>query len=378
MSKKVVMIVRNSVLHDSRVMREAKALSENDYQVTILGMKEKKNQPSNINLSRVKVILIFLRTKNILPVNMFGWIIKYFEFILKSVIKTIKIKPSIIHAHDLDCLVPAYLGKLFSGAKLIYDSHEMYTETSNINKYEKSVATFLEKKLIKKPDAIITVCNSISEELSKRYKVSVSQIIMNCPENVFSGKKTNYIRKSLSINEKTTVLIYQGGLNRGRGIPTLISAMQHIHGCVLVFMGSGPFETMINKAVSKNKGKIFVIKPVKPEHIIEWTSSADIGVSLPEKISLNNYFSLPNKFFEYISAHTPVVVSDFPEMRSIVNRYKIGLTCDPADSMSIANSVNQIINNYSEYSKRESFEKTLKNYNWNNERKKLLKIYEEI
>jgi len=123
----VLMIVLNSVLHDSRVLREANALLSNGYKVKIIGLLDRKIDRHD---SDIEIEFIDVWSRYRLPRNYVGWIIKYFEFCVKCILNIIKSKPYIIHAHDLNALLPAYLGSLFSEAKVIYDSHELYTETN--------------------------------------------------------------------------------------------------------------------------------------------------------------------------------------------------------------------------------------------------------
>ena len=58
-----------------------------------------------------------------------------------------------------------------------------------------------------------------------------------------------------------------------------------------------------------------------------------------EAITKSYYYSLPNKLFENIQSLTPVICSDFPEMRRIIKKYNIGLTCDPQDISEIARCI---------------------------------------
>ncbi len=113
MNKKVLMIVRTSVIHDSRVLREAATLSGGGYSVTIIGMKDSGDEPSNLDINGVAVHLVNLSLKNILPISMIGWVFKYFEFVVKVIIKGLGKKADIIHCHDLDGLLPGYLLRFF-------------------------------------------------------------------------------------------------------------------------------------------------------------------------------------------------------------------------------------------------------------------------
>ncbi len=378
MKKKVVMIVRTSVFHDSRVLREAKALLDAGYNISIIGMKDTGKEPSKSEIDGIPIYLLKVQVKNLLPVSMIGWLFKYLEFMVKVVVKTLILKPDIIHSHDLDGLVPGYLAKLFVNSKLIYDSHELYTETASIGTSEKKIAMFLEKNIIHKCDKVFTVSPSIAIELEKRYLVKKVETVLNCPSSCGILRKTDNIRKLLLISEDVPIVIYQGGIQPRRGLETLVKAMDFIPKGVLVFMGSGLLVEPLRKEMKRLAGRFFIIDPVPPKDIIEWTSSADIGIAAIENSCLNYYYCMPNKLFEYIQAGLPVVVSDFPDMGAIVDKYRIGERCNPADPKSIAEAINKIIGSYEDYSHPDKCSEIMAEFNWEKQSEKLLSIYNEI
>ena len=107
---KVLMVVMNSVVHDSRVLREANSLISSGYKVKIIGLREQEDESPKSN---IQAELIHVWSRNILPKNIFGWLVKYFEFCVKVIIRIIQSKTGIVHAHDLNTFLPAYIGCFF-------------------------------------------------------------------------------------------------------------------------------------------------------------------------------------------------------------------------------------------------------------------------
>ena len=95
-------------------------------------------------------------------------------------------------------------------------------------------------------------------------------------------------------------------------------------------------------------------------------------------ISMSAHRSLPIKFFEYVAAGLPMVVSGIPELRRMVEEYQIGLVCDPDDPQDIADKINQMLKPETLARYRENVQKARAELNWEHEEKKLIDIYRNI
>ena len=117
---------------------------------------------------------------------------------------------------------------------------------------------------------------------------------------------------------------------------------------------------------------------VKPDEVVATLAQADIGLALITSEFLSYYYALPNKFFESISAGLPVLTSQNPDMKQLVEQYDIGLTCDPSDSQAIAKTLQDLFipETYARF--KENVEIARQELTWENEEKKLIAIYEEI
>ena len=384
----VLMVVLNNVLSDSRVKREANALSELDYDVKILGLKKTdKDVVNSIYNRKIQVSLIQLFSKNILPNNSFGWIFKYFEFLIKCILKTVFINPDIIHSHDLDALLPGYLASKITKAKLIYDSHELFTETSDLRKKRISqIWKIIERLLIKRVDCVIAANESRSTIMYKEYgALSKPNVILNIPNKEIqldqNSKKIDILENNTI--KKMKIVLYQGKMDSARNIEKLILSVKYWNdNLILLLIGSISldYKQELDKIISSNSisEKVLFHEPVNSDILLNYTSKAHIGIVIYKNTSRNNYYCAPNKLFEYASVGKPIAGCNFPEVKKVITSYQIGELFDPENPESIAHSVNMISSNYSKYSNPNNFQKLFRVVNWDIQKDNLKKIYNNL
>jgi len=380
------MVVYNFFVNDARVMREAKTLVKSGYVVTVFALY-KKGLRRNEEMHGFKVNRIHLTFGKLPQYNIFQ-ILRYFEFILRCYLRTRKKDISICHCHDLEALPVGYLITRSNKCKLIYDSHELWGDPRYIffsrPSYPKFVF-FIQRKLehfiMRRAHAIITVSDSIGGFIARENKVKRPYVIKNV-HNLAKARKSNRIREKMGIiDDKRKIILYQGGINHGRGLENLIISMQWIDHAVLVILGDGPVKENLEGLAIKHKvrNKVFFMKAVPPEEVLSYTCSADVGIVSAENMCLSYYYSLPNKLFEYLMAGLPVAVSDFPEMARIVRKYKVGEVFDPAKPQDIFRAINSLLNDQDKCEEYKlNIKKVNQKYNWENEEKKLLGIYKEL
>ncbi|CAN2170146.1 RfaG Glycosyltransferase [Candidatus Nanopelagicaceae bacterium] len=301
--------------------------------------------------------------------------IVYIEAFTKILIKGYRFKPTVIHVNDWYVLPIAYLIKRSPKTKIIYDAHELESETNGITNDMRKMVNLIEKLCWKKIDFFITVSPSILEWYKSRYNIEKSEIVMNSPqieEHKHSGEKSLYFRQKFSIPSSSKIFLYLGNLERGRGIHNILEVFSTIdQDNVVVFMGTGSLEIEISE-YSTNHLNIFMHKPVTHNQVTDVASSADYGICLIENVSLSNYYCLPNKLFENIFAGLPVITSNFPDMSEIVRKYSVGISADN-NSESLRQAVLSMPDHH--------FEKNcfsvdhLYDLSWSSQAKKLEKTY---
>ncbi|MCT7405745.1 glycosyltransferase family 4 protein [Aliarcobacter cryaerophilus] len=330
--------------NESRVLKETNSILNHNIASKVYiaslhadDLEEEKLYNDNIILNRFKL------SSRKFSKNLFFQVLKYFEFLYRITFFYKKKNIKMVNIHSIALLPFGVFLKYFYGAKLIYDTHELETETGDYSPMRKKIVKFIEKHLIKKCDLVFVVSENIADWYSKEYNLRRPIVVKNAPR-FFNAKKTNHFRENLSIKEDSIIVLYQGGLSKGRGVDLLLESFKQRDDdkVVIVFMGYGEIEEEIKKA-SKEKNNIFFHSAVAPEVVLEYTSSADFGIHMIQNTCLNHYYCLPNKLFEYAMAGLPVIVSNMKEMRELVEKYDMGIVVTDDKIESMNNAIDKIL-----------------------------------
>ncbi len=230
-----------------------------------------------------------------------------------------------VNCHNLAALPLCVFLKQRKGAALVYDTHELETETLHTKGLRRVIARMVERILIRFADEVVVVNDAIADWYRGAYGLDNVSVVRNVPvRHEGDAKKSRILRDAFGIGEDGLVFLYQGILTRGRGVDLLLDAFagaspdRHI-----LFLGYGDLEGEVTRA-ARRFPNIHYHPAVPPEKIAEFTAGADVGISLIENVCRSYYMSLPNKVFEYLQCGLPVVVSRFPAMAEVVDRFGCG------------------------------------------------------
>ena len=357
------MSVINDLSGDQRIHRIASALVEGGFEVLVVGRKLPNSIPlSDRPYQAHRMRLFFTKGK---------WF--YLEYNFRLFWFLLFHRADILNANDLDTLLANFLVSKLRGRRLIYDSHEYFTEVPELihRKLTRSIWLKLEAWIFPKLTQVYTVNGSLSKIYSEKYKKNV-KIIRNVP---FSQKQA-----LASGNEK--IIIYQGALNMGRGIDLMIKSMEFLPGFKLWIIGRGDLEEELRKLAQDQQfpERIDFKGFVPMEKLFTYTSKALIGLSLEEDLGANYRYSSPNKVYDYIQAGVPVLVANLPEMRMIIEQYQVGefLNSEERDPEQLAKRITQIAENKEKcHFYRQKCLKAREELNWGKEKDKLLEIYSD-
>jgi glycosyltransferase involved in cell wall biosynthesis len=235
-------------------------------------------------------------------------------------------KVECLNCHSLPVLPLSVLFKLWKRCKLVYDTHELETETHVSKGLRKSLAKLVERVLISQVDAVCVVNRSIAAWYEKCYGLDRVWVVHNLPRRMTSlPKPTGLLRGALGLDTPESMLfIYQGLLSPGRGVEILIDAFAGISGDRhLVFMGYGPLEYLVRDA-GRLHPNIHFMSAVAPDLVKDYTVDADVGFALIQNTCLSYYLCAPNKLYEYAACGVAPIVSDFPEMSRFVESHDCG------------------------------------------------------
>ena len=193
-------------------------------------------------------------------------------------------------------------------------------------------------------DATITTTEMRAKFFARAYGVPRPLVLQNRPRYAELARGT-LIRDRLGLEDGLPIVLYQGGLQPGRGLEDLVAAMPGLPPCHLVFIGGGRLLGAL-KGMAAERGleaRVHFVPTVPLAGLLAWTASADIGVQPIRNTCLNHLSTNSNKLFEYAMAGLPVVASDFPEIRRVVRAHDIGLLFDPETPGALAAALGRLV-----------------------------------
>lgn len=326
--QKIIVSVTNDLVVDQRVHKVCTFLLQNNFDVTLVGRKLKASQDINREYKTKRFRLIF--TKGMLFYANYNFRLFFYLLFHKS---------HVLLSNDLDTLIPNYLISKLKKTKLVYDTHEYFTEVPELNNrpFVKKVWEWIEKAIFPNLKHVYTVNESLAKVFEQKYKGPVMSV-----KNVPFYSKLQAVTK----HSKKTVL-YQGALNKDRGLEELIEAFVYLEDIELQIIGGGDVEDELKNLVVNLdlESKVKFIGKIPFDKLKYYTQKAHLGVSLEKATNLNYQYALPNKLFDYISCNLPVLTCDLPEIKKIVETYNIGVTISSVDSKTIANAIQNLITN---------------------------------
>ncbi len=326
----VLHLTHTDINSDSRILKEMLAIAKSsaNYKVNGIGVNldEEQHKTKKYNEIDIYSINLISRKWRFLPI-MIRHILSLIELSSKMIFKAIRLKPNIIHCNDTMVLPLGVIVKFFTNSKLIYDAHELESNRNGLSKTLGKMTLFCEKFLWRFVDKLIVVSPSIAKWYEDNIGKKDTEIIMNSPlleENIINKDK-NYFRNKFSIPDSSKIFLYIGILGKGRGIELILNTFKNNSDLSshLIFLGYGDLKNQLVEDSKKYKN-IHVHDAVPHSEVVSIAKSADIGLCLIENVSLSDYYCLPNKLFEYAFAEIPILASNFPDIKEVVDNYNLG------------------------------------------------------
>ena len=361
----------NDLVTDNRVHKVAVSLKKMGFEPLLIGrlLPESHQVERDYQTHRMKLVF---RTGPLF----------YFEYNLRLFFRLLKTRVDVLVANDLDTLPANFLAAKIKRKPLVYDSHEYFTEVPELigRPVVRSIWIGLEKLLVPRVNVAYTVCDSIAEVYHDLYQVDF-KVVRNLPVCSKTEKITHPMASSHRMSNSSKIILYQGALNLGRGIEAAIRAMQYLEETELWLAGDGDLTDQLKQLVSELKlgGKVKFLGRLPLAELSRITRKADLGISLEEDLGLNYRFALPNKLFDYIQAGVPVLVSNLPEMKRIVEHYQIGVIAETHQRKELAGLFKTALD---DQEKRTVWKQNLlmaaKELCWENEEEVLMQVYDRF
>jgi glycosyltransferase involved in cell wall biosynthesis len=365
--QRVIVSVINDLSTDKRVHKTCISLHKNGYDVLLIGRKQSKSvelYPRAYKTVRMK--LLFEKG-----------VFFYAEYQLRLLFFLLFHKQSVLFANDLDTLLPNYICAVLKNKPLIYDTHELFCEVPELQgrPFKRKIWQSIEAYIFPKLKCVFTVNDSIASIYTKKYGVKVYPV-RNVPVS-YSNILSHVSKKNLGIAPNKKIILLQGaGINKQRGAEELVEAMVQINNTILLIIGGGDVLQDLKEKVNQLKlfDKVMFIPTLPLEKLQNYTSVADLGVTLDKDSNLNYKYSLPNKLFDYIHAGVPVLASDLPEVKKIINRFQVGIMIKSHNPLHIAHVINNVLADENKLLQwKANTIKAKQELNWENEEQEFIK-----
>ena len=367
-----------------RTQREIEALLSGGYEVSVVYRRRGRRTRFSFS-DRAKVHGLNVISRCLPKMAVFHFLM-YIEFILRAVFLGVRYRADIYQGGNLSGLLPAFIAARLVGAKLVYDSMELWTEMCDMPL--KRIWRRIETALLNRVDRAIAVNQERATVMVEQYGAPERPaVVMNCPYSRVVDE-CDAERLQAVLAEKgwlgRFVVLYQGALMAGRHLENLVAAMSFLPPeVVLIMMGhDNKFKHVLEREVACRslEKRVLFHAPIPADEIIPFASGASVGIVFYENTGLNNYYCAPTKLYEYLFAGLPVVATDFPGLRNLVVAENVGRVVTSSNPKSIAEGIQSIAMDPAERDLMSRNGKMLaqSKYNWEQQAKLYLDIMEEL
>lgn len=362
-----IILVRSRAIVPS-VNKVAKVLSKTGHHVTLL-LWDRQNTLKKQSIG-YQVSLFTLRA----PYDNIGvliylpiWWIYEFLFLLRS-------EADVIHACDLDTLLPAIFVKLFKRTKINYTIYDFYADNLVVktpSAFKRLVAR-VEKSAISLVEVLFLVDESRFQQV-KEAKIKKVVYIYNSPPD--------YLVKMPKVISNTgqITLFYAGVIHPSRGLEYMIDAVGELSNVCLILAGDGRGSDALKRRI-KNKSNIQYIGYLSYESVMEKSLESDILFAFYDVRLPSNKYASPNKLFEAMMCRKPIIVNDGNTMADKVRKINCGLVVPYGDIRAIKEAIITLMEN-PELCKRlgengrEAYEKQ---YSWDIMESRIVEAYKML
>lgn len=369
---RAVVLVRNTVRHDSRVLREADTLHRLGFDVTVVGVVGSADRGEAFEHGGIRVVRLApgarlgrfvgrLRSRNA-PLAVVaadgpasqtaggalagpappsaargrGSLRRltvtalYYAAGIRLVLRS---RPALVHANDYNTMWIGLAAKLLRGSRLVYDSHELWADRNRRPEWRPWLIA-CEWLFVRLADVTITTSPGYAAAIARRYRVPEPVVVRNIPAR--PGEPS--LPRSRQAGVPTVA--YLGAVTTGRGLEQAIEALAHVPALHLTITGPGTASYRGElAALAEAAGvadRVDLREAVEPGRTVEAIAGADFGLLLIQPVCLSYELTLPNKLFEYAAGGLPMLTSDLEVIGALVRAEGLGEVVPPADVASIA------------------------------------------
>jgi glycosyltransferase involved in cell wall biosynthesis len=396
--RRALILVRNGVVHDARVMREARLLDLLGYETTVAGVRTRSDpvEPPHLGSARVvwldpggglRALVGRIRSRRGVPnpsrngtrpsnsVASSGGgrlrrLVTTADYYRRGVGLVRRLRPELIHANDYNTAWIGLAGKYLGGSRLVYDSHELWPDR-NLRPEWRPWLLLCEALFVRAADEVITTSPGYAEVIAGRYRVAPPRVVRNLPEW--------RAEPAPAATGAPPLAVYFGAVTRNRGLPAALRALTLVPELRLRIVGPeawGYRATLAELASELGVAdRLELLEPVAPQEAPTVLADAGVGLALIEPACLSYEMTLPNKLYEYVAAGLPVLSSDVPVLAREVRDQGIGTVADPADPAAVAAALRAVMEPEANARFRTAAARLAEEATWQREREKLAAVY---
>ena len=369
-------IYPSDMTNESRIEKIVKTLIDHDV-FEVVKVVGKGRRPASFKFSSGASVSVYgnlFESRNLIlrTIDFLFWYLRIIREYWNSDVQC-------INAHSLSVL-PLCVGfKMIKNCILVYDTHELETETNSTGGIRKKLGQIIERQLIGYCDATVVVSRAYAEWYVDKYESVAPVVIRNAPyyRNLARSEKFSL---ELGLDKSDFVFLYQGLLGEGRGLRDLIACFGALTETKahFVVMGYGPLESFVRES-AETFPNIHFKEAVRPNEVLAYTASADYGLCCIEPTSLSYEYALPNKLFEYCMAGTPVIAYDLPEIGALIRRERCGYLVSHSSPTDLKALIGRLSEDAEEYPEIANNARSVgRRFAWEVQSGELLQLYQQI
>jgi glycosyltransferase involved in cell wall biosynthesis len=312
---RLVFAVTTDLSYDQRMQRICASLAQAGYAVLLVGWQ----RPASVPLGPQPYAQHRLR----------GWFqhgkLFYLEYNLRLLLYLLGQRAAAWACADLDAALPTWLRAWLGGQPFVYDAHELFTEVPEVvaRPRVQRAWQWVENFIVPRAQLRYTVGPALARLFEVRHHGYPFAVVRNVPVD---DEQAAVGDAPLATTTQPATLLYQGALNVGRGLAELLAAMPQVP-ARLIICGEGDCSTALRQQAAAlgllASGQVEFKGYVLPAALRVLTAQATVGIMLLENTGLSYYYSLANKFFDYVQAGIPQLCIDFPEYRALNARHEV-------------------------------------------------------
>jgi glycosyltransferase involved in cell wall biosynthesis len=396
---RLAILVSNPCTADARVIKVTKTAAEAGYEVHVFATLGKDAAAYEV-AGRIIYHRLEWRPRDLLPGNQpaallakvskrlygafFALLLPYRKYSLFRRVfagPVAAVKPDIIYANDLICLPAGHHAAVLSGARLVYDAHELEVHRNPpLPLLQKRYVAHVEKKYARRADVVITVGELVAAELGAHIKRDDIKVIFNSPTLSPCARS---IREDLRLAQDTPLIVYVGKVTVGRGVGDLIASLPQMPGISFAAVGpcdSKTFEVLTAQAHRLGiSHRVRLLPPVPSDQVVSYIRGADLGVISVEPVTLSYRYCMPNKLFELSFANVPVFSNNLDDIARFLGEFGNGRIFNFEDKYAFPHAMFEMIRHKDRYLMGEDKQQRLyAKYSLRTQQAKLLNILEAL